>query len=128
MRFISNDTVQFNRKLGYGISLPFNSGGVFTSTFSPREQVRYNLINYILTNHGERYMNVGYGANLSYYLFEQQSEENDGIERVLQDAINSHFSDIITTNVVMNREGNGYVIKIKYKYRSEREDTLEITI
>lgn len=128
MRFISNDTVQFNRKLGYGISLPFNSGGVFTSTFSPREQVRYNLINYILTNHGERYMNVGYGANLSYYLFEQQSEENDGIERVLQDAINSHFSDIITTNVTMNREGNGYVIKIKYKYRSEREDTLEITI
>ncbi len=128
MRFVNSDITQFNRKLGYGISLPFNSEGVFTSTFSAREQVRYNLINYILTNHGERYMNVGYGANLSYYLFEQQSEENDGIEKTLQEALNTHFSDVITTNVAMNRDGAGYVIKIKYKYRSEREDTLEITI
>ena len=54
-----------------GISLPFKGpSGPFNKTYSTREQTKYNLINLLLTDKGERLFNPEYGSNLSNILFE----------------------------------------------------------
>ena len=43
-----------------GVSLPFNGPAVFNPTFTTREQTKSNLINYLLTNLGERVFNPNF--------------------------------------------------------------------
>ena len=40
--------------VGIGVNLPFSEGNGFTPNYTTAESIRYNLINYFLTNPGER--------------------------------------------------------------------------
>jgi hypothetical protein len=40
-----------------GVALPFNAPGVFYSTYTTKDAIRNNLINFFLTNPPERYLN-----------------------------------------------------------------------
>jgi hypothetical protein len=62
--FISGSTLT-----AVGVSLPFNGPIGFNSTYSTVDQIRSNLINYVLTNKGERVMNRSFGSDLRKYLF-----------------------------------------------------------
>ena len=53
-----------------GFSLPMSGRAVFNPTFTTQEVVKTNLINYLLTNKGERVFNPNFGANLRELLFE----------------------------------------------------------
>ena len=58
-----------------GVSIPFSNSGVFHQTYTTADQTKSNLINYFLTNKGERILKCNYGGNLRNILFEQISEE-----------------------------------------------------
>lgn len=58
-----------------GVSIPFSSTSVFNQTFDTATQTKSNLINYLLTNKGERVLNPTYGGDLRNLLFEQVTEE-----------------------------------------------------
>ena len=47
-----------------GIDLPLNADNVFYSNYTTAEAIKYNLINFLLTNKGERVFNPTFGANL----------------------------------------------------------------
>ncbi len=64
------------RKVGIGISIPFNGPGVFNTTYTTQDQLKSNIINYLLTNSNERIMNPSFGGNLRGLLFEQITEGN----------------------------------------------------
>lgn len=59
-----------------GFSLPFNGPAVFNPTYTTRDQIKSNLINYFLTNKGERIFNPFFGADLKRKLFEQSTDIN----------------------------------------------------
>jgi len=61
---------------GVGIGLPFNAPAVFKTTYTTKESVKYNLINFFLTNQPERYLNPTFGGNLRAFIFQQISEGN----------------------------------------------------
>lgn len=60
---------------GVGVSLPFESPSVFTTTYTTREALKTNLINYFLTGRGERYLNPNFGSPLRPLLFEQLTQD-----------------------------------------------------
>jgi phage baseplate assembly protein W len=64
----------------YGIKTPIQVGegrsGIFKMHFDPISQVDDNLKNLILTNHGERLGNFGYGANLRSLTTELTSQDD----------------------------------------------------
>jgi hypothetical protein len=64
------DPRDLDKNKAIGISIPFNAGGVFNQTFSTKDQVRSNLINFLLTYKGERILNPEFGADLPKLLFE----------------------------------------------------------
>tara|TARA_R100001126_G_scaffold59634_1_gene33868 strand:+ start:177 stop:596 length:420 start_codon:yes stop_codon:yes gene_type:complete len=59
-----------NANQAIGVSIPFSSTSVFNQTFDTATQTKSNLINYFLTNKGERLLNPAYGGDLRNFLFE----------------------------------------------------------
>jgi phage baseplate assembly protein W len=78
-----------------GISIPFNAPGVFYSTYTTKDAIKNNLINFFLTNQTERYLNNQFGANLRAFIFEQITSDNlDGLKENIQFLINQYFNNI----------------------------------
>ena len=61
-----NDT---KPRVGIGVDLPFSEGGVFTPNYTTQEAIKYNLINFFLTNPGERPGNPAFGGGLRDFVF-----------------------------------------------------------
>jgi hypothetical protein len=87
-------TSSYSRQREIGISLQFQTPGVFTSTYTTTQQTKNQLVNYILTDPGERFFNPGFGSGIRGLLFQQNIdlfslEENlkNGIERNVQNII-----------------------------------------
>lgn len=76
MAYRIENTGSLDYQLAIGVSLPFNADGVFNPTYTSTEQIRANLINFILTNKGERPMNTNYGSNLRKYLFSEITDSS----------------------------------------------------
>jgi hypothetical protein len=74
------DPLNLDYQVAIGVSIPFvgstisGSDAVFPSTYTSTEQIRSNLINFMLTNKGERYLNPNYGSNLRRYVFQNMIE------------------------------------------------------
>ncbi len=62
---------QLRRAVGFGF--PINGPAVFVPTYQTRDQIKSNLINFLLTNKGERVFNPNFGADLRNLLFEDVS-------------------------------------------------------
>ena len=56
------------RAVGFGF--PLNGNAVFVPTYQTRDQIKANLVNYLLTNKGERVFNPNFGGDLRNLLFE----------------------------------------------------------
>ena len=65
-----------NPVVGIGLAIPFQStatsgsDSIFRINYTTAEQVKYNMINYFLTNKGERVFNPNFGGDISRYVFE----------------------------------------------------------
>jgi phage baseplate assembly protein W len=71
-----------------GVSLNFNTPGVFERVYTSDIQAKENLKNLLLTTPGERIENVTFGCALMKIIFEQSTEQIKGqIETVITDAV-----------------------------------------
>jgi phage baseplate assembly protein W len=78
-----------------GISIPFNAPAVFFSTYTTKDAIRNNLLNFFLTNKTERYLNNNFGANLRAFIFEQITSDNlDFLKQDIQQLISQYFTNI----------------------------------
>ena len=59
-----------------GFSFPLSGRAVFNSTYTTKDVVKTNLINYFLTNPGERPGNPEFGGGLRAFIFSQIEEDN----------------------------------------------------
>ena len=85
---------QYPRK-AVGVALPFNAPAVFDSTYITKDATRNNLINYLLTNPGERPFNPTFGAGIRKYIFEQiNSATLDDISSKIEGDIINYFPSV----------------------------------
>jgi phage baseplate assembly protein W len=78
-----------------GVTLPFDGPACFNSSYTTGEAVKANLIDYFLTNQGERPLNPTYGGNLRQYIFDQISIDNlNGIKEDIQDKLAQNFPSV----------------------------------
>jgi len=84
--------------LGYktiGFSFPMDEGAVFPPTTDAITQLKYNLINYLMTEPGEIYLNTNFGAGLQNIVFEQITTENlEILDQVIREKISNAFPQI----------------------------------
>ena len=100
-----------------GVAIPFNAPSVFKSTYTTKDAIRNNLINFLLTNQNERYLNINFGAGLRNFLFEQMTENNfTFLEETIQSQIKTYFPNIKlnTVNIDGNTETNEVNVVLNY--------------
>lgn len=109
-----------------GVGLPFNSVGIFKLNYTTKDQVKDNLINFMLTNPGERPFNVNYGAGLRDLLF-SQGENIEEIRDRIEDRIKGYFPQITVSSLDFNLDQTGTELYISLNYFfNKKEDNLTI--
>jgi phage baseplate assembly protein W len=117
------------QKRGIGISILFNNGtNVFNQTFTTKDQVKSNLINYILTNKGERLFNPTFGGDLRASLFNPDSSF-DGIAASLEQEIYAYVPNIIIRNIAIKKFSDENIVNIILDYSiNNQDDNLVINV
>lgn len=97
------------------------SSGIFAVSYSTKEQIRYNIKNLILTQKGERKLNLNFGINWNKYFFNQS---NDIIIEELKDEIKEQvlfWLPFIDSKTDVKYDSHVILILIKYKLKAESE-------
>jgi len=63
--------IDLEARKAVGFGFPLNGDAVFVPTYTTSDQIKANLVNWLLTNKGERVMNPNFGADLKSLLFQQ---------------------------------------------------------
>jgi phage baseplate assembly protein W len=143
-RVINTDPLELDYKLAIGVKLPFVGAGstpgsdaVFNPTFTTTEQIRSDLINWTLTNKGERILNPNYGSDLRRYLFSNITQESSDINLGLNDLQKSLTSgiqlnfpnvNVKEVNITPDYDVNTVNIKISYSFMNSPTSTINITL
>jgi len=100
-----------------GVSLPFSGKAVFNSTYTTKDALKSNIINYFLTEKGERFLNPNFGAGLRAILFDQMTEDKgEEIRYKISQGLADWFPNVITSAVKVGNtpDTNTTTIYIKY--------------
>lgn len=100
-----------------GVKLPLGQKGVFGSTYTTKDAIKYNLVNYLLTNPGEIPGNPTFGAGLRQFIFEQvQSDTLEGIEGVIRDGVRDNVPNVDINNVTISASPDRNQIQVQLNY------------
>jgi phage baseplate assembly protein W len=102
---------------GIGIALPFNAPAVFFTTYTTKDAIRNNILNFFLTNKSERYLNNNFGANLRAFIFEQITKGNlDYLKSDIQSLLKVYFNNISieSLDILQNPDNNEITVSFTY--------------
>ena len=107
--------LQPSRAVGFGF--PLDGDAVFIPTYTTREQIKANLLNYLLTNKGERVFRPNFGANLRALLFENiQDSTMDDLQASIQRDIGVFFPNVTVEQIQFNNEPDNNEINFTLTY------------
>jgi phage baseplate assembly protein W len=114
---------------GIGINVLFNNGNnVFNTTTTTKEQVKSNLINFVLTNKGERFFDPMFGGNLRASLFEPDTVF-DSVAAGLKNEIYNYVPNINIQSIDIKKYSDQNLVNISINYSiNNQDDTLVINI
>jgi phage baseplate assembly protein W len=114
---------------GIGVALPFNAPGVFRTVYTTREQLKYNIINFLLTDQRERIFNPSFGANIRSKLFEQITTETlNELDSLIRDGIQRYFPNVIITELVFGGNPDENFLKVQFSYKINNTGESDIVI
>ena len=110
--------IDFNKSAAVGVDLPFNGNAVFKSNFQTKDSIKNNLINFFLTNPGDRFLNPNFGGGLRDFIFEQISTDNIAfLQQDVNEKITTFFPNIIIRSLDIFRNDDSNTINIELKYK-----------
>jgi phage baseplate assembly protein W len=111
-----------------GIQVQFQDSGIFKSTYTTKQQVKNQLINYILTNPGERFFNPSFGSGIKALLFEQTNDLTQ-LEEQISIGISNNVENIRVNSVNATQNNNEIYININYTINNQTDElTLALDI
>jgi phage baseplate assembly protein W len=100
-----------------GFDLPIDGPAAFISNFQTRDAIKNNLVNYLLTNPGERPLNPEFGAGLRNFIFSAINSDNfKFLKEDIQQKVSANFSNVDLNEVTVSRTdtNNEIVVNITY--------------
>jgi phage baseplate assembly protein W len=135
-RIENNNALGLDYKLAVGVSVPFvgsivsGSDAVFNSTYTTTDQLRSDIINYMLTNKNERVLNPNYGSDLRKFVFQNITGINiNNLKLQIIDGLRTNFPQIITNSVTItpDHDINSINIVIDYSFAGNN-NSIDITL
>ena len=113
-----------------GVALPFSGAAVFNSTYTSKDAIKTNIINYFLTGHYERVFNLKFGAGLRNLLFENITQDRiEEIQLNMRKGLETYFPRVIVNQLNLEAYPDQNLINFKLKYSvSETNIQDEISI
>ena len=122
--------IDFNKSAAVGVDIPFTAPSVFRPNYTTGAAIKNNLINYFLTNPGERPLNPTFGGGLRAFIFEQITDNNlDFLEEQISSNLQIFFPNIDIRNfeILSQEDLNTITISLTYNViNTNISDTLEI--
>jgi phage baseplate assembly protein W len=114
---------------GIGINVLYNnSTSVFNQTYTTKEQVKSNLIHFILTNKGERIFDPTFGGDLRASLFEPDVVFDNIADR-LEKEIYEYVPNIIINNIELIKASDINLVNLRIFYSiNNQNDNLSINV
>jgi len=157
IRLPNKHPLDINKRVAVGVSIPFNGtststdntlisvsskpdvenlsptystgNSIFNSTYTTTEQIKSNIINYVLTNKGERVLNPNFGSNLRAFIFENITESNlRALEMKLTSDIKDNFPsvNVISLTLTPTYETNTIQLDIVYSIYGNEAQNIQI--
>lgn len=102
---------------GVGIKIPFDGPTGLNITYTTKDAVKSNILNYFLTGRRERIMNPNFGAGIREQLFEQITQGNlDNIKDIIEFGLNDNFPQISINSLQVNSTPDRNLIQISISY------------
>jgi uncharacterized protein len=115
---VSNiEPIDLQPRVAIGISLPFNGSTGFNSTYATVDQLRTNILSFLLTNRGERLYRPNFGANLRSLIFEQQNNFTlDQLNSIITSQVETQFPGVSVLNVNIDSQPDLNTINVSVSY------------
>lgn len=130
--FTRIDPLDLNKDQGIGVFLPFGSSPspIFTTTFETKDALKINLVNFLLTQPGERYFNTTLGTPLRSLLFENLTPARlSTVKEFLTDSIQETFIRVKVNNLTLTAENNSLLVELRYSITdTDIEDEIIVNI
>jgi phage baseplate assembly protein W len=130
-RIPNKNPIDVEQRVAVGVSIPFNVNDVFNKTYSTSDQIKSNIINYILTDRGERVFNLDFGSSLRRYIFENSNLANSSLlQQTLSSELSTNFPNVQFNQIVVtpNYDQNTINITINYTIYNGPENQINITV
>lgn len=102
---------------GIGVSIPFSTKSVFNTVYTTADQLKYNIINFLLTGKRERIFVPDFGAGLANQVFEVITEEgNKGLEQVIKMTVENFFPNVEVKRVKVESTYDNNTINVEFSY------------
>jgi len=109
--------IDLNASKAVGVDIPFNGSAVFKSNYLTKDAIKNNLINFILTNPNERYLNPTFGAGLRNFIFEQITNNNlNGLKENISLQLQNTFPNILieSLEILSENDTNSILFNMSY--------------
>lgn len=124
--------IDLNANSAVGVNLPLNGPSVFISNYQTKDAIKNNLINFFLTNPGERPLNPTFGGGLRAFIFEQITTDNlDFLREDINAKLSLYFPNISIADLIVTGQEDANQITVTLKYsviNTNITDTLEIQL
>jgi phage baseplate assembly protein W len=122
--------IDLNASKAVGVDIPFNGNSVFKSNYLTKDAIKNNLVNFFLTNPGERYLNPTFGGGLRAFIFEQITSDNlDFLRENINDKLTIYFPNINVVDLVVSGQIDNNRVNVSLSYsviNTNITDNLEI--
>jgi phage baseplate assembly protein W len=122
--------IDLNASKAVGVNIPFTGPAVFISNYQTKDAIKNNLINFFLTNPGERPLNPLFGGGLRAFIFEQITTDNlDFLREDINLKLENYFPNIQVEDLIITGQDDLNQITVTLKYsviNTNITDTLEI--
>ena len=101
-----------------GVNIPFTGKAVFNSTFESKEAIKANLINYLLTGRGERFLNPTFGSGLRNELFKNINRESiSTLEIKIKLDIENYFPNLEILELSVNAVPDSNTLNLSVRFK-----------
>jgi phage baseplate assembly protein W len=129
---VQTNSINLNRNVTVGVSLPFNKPSAFRSTYDFKQQIKFNVVNLLLTNRGERVYNPNFGTDIRKQIFNQMVEGTfDALSDDISNTLAAYIPEITVERLTVTPgptyNNNTVVINLTYRINiSNESDTITI--
>jgi len=126
------DILDLQPSTGVGIKIPFDGQTGINTTYTTKDAIKSNLLNFLLTGKRERVMNPGFGSGLRDVIFQPLTDELiDQVESLILGGIDTFFPTVIVNDLNVQLIPQESIISITLNYSVQNtniEDELQINI